>query len=139
MKDSKTIMQQYVDAMSAHNINRVRELLHSKYSYTSSDGKKQEGIQAGIDIATMYMNAFPDLELDVKNIYTVGNVVVAEFICQGTQKGKIMDIAPTGRKIELPVCDIVEVRDGKIYAEREYFDAAAMMHQLGVQSKQSLA
>jgi len=139
MRDLKTIMQQYVDAMSGHNINRVRELLHSKYSYTSSDGRKQKGIQAGINIATMYMNAFPDLKFNIKNIFTVGNVVVTEFICHGTQKGKIMDIAPTGRKIELPVCDIVEVRDGKIYAEREYYDTAEMMQQLGIQPKPGLA
>lgn len=139
MNDSKIIMQEYVDAISGHNINRVRELLHPKYSYTSSDGRKQEGIQAGVNIAAMYMNAFPDLKLDIKNIYTVGDVVVTEFICHGTQQGKIMNIAPTGRKIELPVCDIVEVRNGKIYAEREYYDAAAMMEQLGVKSKQSQA
>ncbi len=134
MNDSKSIMQQYVDAVSGHNIDRVRQLLHPKYSYTSSDGRKQEGIQAGINIATMYMNAFPDLRLEIKNIYTSGDVVVAEFVCRGTHQGKLMDIKPTGRKIVLPICDIVEVREGKIFAEREYFDAASMLQQLGVTS-----
>lgn len=134
MNDSKSIIQEYVDSISGHNIDRIRQLLHPKYSYTSSDGKKQEGIQAGINIATMYMNAFPDLRLDVKNIYSIGDIVITECTCLGTNEGKIMNIAPTGRKIVLPVCDVFEMRDGKIYAEREYFDAAVMFQQLGIQS-----
>jgi len=30
------------------------------------------------------------------------------------------------------VCDVIEVRDGKIYAERGYMDMMHMMQQLGV-------
>ncbi len=37
-------------------------------------------------------------------------------------------IHDTGRKVTVPICDVIEVRDGKVYAEREYFD----MQQLGV-------
>ncbi len=134
MNDSKSIMQQYVDSISGHNIERVRQLLHPKYSYIGSDGKKQEGIQAGIDITAMYLNAFPDLRLSIKNIYTAGDVVVTEFVARGTHRGNLMDIQPTNKKIEVSICDVVEVRDGKIFAEREYFDAANMLQQLGVTS-----
>ena len=41
-------------------------------------------------------------------------------------------IAPTGRQITIPVCNVMEVRDGKLYAEREYMDMLHMMQQLGV-------
>jgi ketosteroid isomerase-like protein len=30
------------------------------------------------------------------------------------------------------VCDVIEVRDGKVYREREYYDQMTMMQQLGV-------
>ena len=39
-----------------------------------------------------------------------------------------MGVAPTGRKVTVPICDVIDVRDGKVFAEREYFD----MQQLGV-------
>jgi limonene-1,2-epoxide hydrolase len=48
-----------------------------------------------------------------------------------------MDINPTNRRINVPVCDIIEVRDGKIYSEREYYDVANMMQQLGIQNIQT--
>jgi ketosteroid isomerase-like protein len=35
--------------------------------------------------------------------------------------------------VTIPVCNIVEFRDGKVYAEREYFDTLFLMQQLGVE------
>ncbi len=43
-----------------------------------------------------------------------------------------MGIAPTGKSIDVCVCNVMEIRDGKIHREREYFDALTMMTQLGV-------
>jgi predicted ester cyclase len=42
-----------------------------------------------------------------------------------------MELAPTGKTMALPVCNVIEVRDGKIYREREYMDMMTMMTQLG--------
>ena len=39
---------------------------------------------------------------------------------------------PTGRSGEVVACNVVEVRDGRIIREREYFDAFAIMSQLGL-------
>ena len=139
MNDSANIMQQYVEAMNGHNIEKIRQLLHLKYSYTGGDGKRQEGIEAGVNVAAMYMSAFPDMKLEVKNTYTTGDIVVTEFIAKGTQMGRFMDVAPTGRQVIVPVCEVVECRDGKIFAEHEYSDTNILWHQLGVQPKQAKA
>ena len=139
MNDSASIVKQYVEAMNGHDIDKVRQLLHPKYSYTGGDGKRQDGIEAGINVATMYMNAFPDMKLDVQKSVTIGDIVVTEFIGRGTQNGRFMDIAPTGRKVAVPVCDVVEIRDGKIFSAHEYFDSANMLQQLGVLPKQAQA
>jgi predicted ester cyclase len=55
-----------------------------------------------------------------------------EFIGRGTHRGDLMGIAPTGRPIHIPVCEVLELRDGKIYREREYIDMAYLLTQLGV-------
>jgi limonene-1,2-epoxide hydrolase len=41
--------------------------------------------------------------------------------------------------MNIPVCNVLEVRDGKIYREREYMDMATMMVQLGVMPVGALA
>jgi ketosteroid isomerase-like protein len=43
-----------------------------------------------------------------------------------------MGVSPTNKKVSIPVCDIIELRDGKVYREREYMDMHHMMTQLGV-------
>jgi predicted ester cyclase len=62
-----------------------------------------------------------------------GDTVVTEFIARGTHRGELMGISPTNRKVAVPVCNITEFRDGKVYAEREYYDTIYMMQQLGVE------
>ena len=43
-----------------------------------------------------------------------------------------MGVPPTGRRVTIPVCDAFEVRDGKIFAEREYMDMQNLFQQIGV-------
>jgi ketosteroid isomerase-like protein len=50
-----------------------------------------------------------------------------------------MDVAPTNRQVTVHVCNVVECRDGKIFAEREYSHTSLIWQQLSVQSKQALA
>ena len=133
MSDSTNIMRQYMEAVPRRDFVRIRELLHPQYSYTSGDGQRQEGPEAGVAVAQMYTAAFPDLKLEIKRMHAAGDdVVITEFIVRATHQGELMGIAPTGRKVEVLVCNVIEVRDGRIYAEREYLDTAHLMQQLGV-------
>ena len=62
----------------------------------------------------------------------LGDTVLVEFIGRGTHRGDFMGIAPTGRPVTIPVCNVLELRDGKIYREREYIDMANILVQIGV-------
>ena len=133
MLDSKKIVEQSMDAIMRHDIGSFKQMLHEKYSYTGTDGQRQEGPQVGIAIVEMYTNAFPDLSMDIQSMHMAGNIVITEFIARGTHKGELMGVMPTNRSVALPVCNIAEIREGKIYAEREYFDNVCLLQQLGVE------
>ncbi len=132
MSDAASIARQYFEGWNRRDWDRWRELLHPEYSYTGGDGVRQQGPEAGLAVGQMFASAFPDGRIEIKQIHDTGNVVVAEFIAQGTHQGNLMGIAPTGRRVEMPVCNVIEVKDGKIYAEREYIDMLHMMRQLGL-------
>ena len=132
MSDPAAIARQYLEAVPRREFDKIRELMHAQYSYTGGDGQRQDGADAGIAVAQMYTTAFPDVKLDIKGIHVAGNHAVVEFVANGTHQGELMGIAPTGRKISVPVCIVLEIRDSKIIAEREYFDSGSMMQQLGV-------
>lgn len=133
MADAVSVAREYMEAWNRRDFSRCRELYHPQYSYTGGDGQEQKGPDAGMEILHMFANAFPDGKLDIQRTHAVGpDMAVVEFIGRGTHNGDLMGIAPTGRKITMPVCDVIELRDGKIYAEREYMDMMHMMQQLGV-------
>jgi len=132
MSDVASIAREYSDAWNRRDWARWRELFHPQYTYTGGDGQLQKGPEAGMAVGQMFATAFPDGKCDVQSIHAAGNVAIVEFIGRGTHNGDLMGIAPTGRQISIPVCDILEIRDGKIYAEREYMDMLHLMQQLGV-------
>jgi steroid delta-isomerase-like uncharacterized protein len=121
-----------MEAWNKRDFARMRELMHQDYSYTGGDGEEQKGADAGMAVAQMFATAFPDGRIDIVSIKEAGDTAIVEFVGRGTHKGDLMGIAPTGKTMSLPVCNIMEVRDGKIYREREYMDMMTIMAQLGV-------
>jgi len=132
MASADTPQLTMIDAVNRRDFATIRNLLHDEYVYRTSDGKEQRGPDAGVGVAQMYTSAFPDVKLEVLKALTVGDTNITEFRVRGTHKGDLMGIAPTGKAIDVYVCNVCEIRDGRIYREREYFDSMALMVQLGV-------
>jgi len=132
MSDVASVAREYSDAWNRRDWAKWRELFHPEYTYTGGDGQVQKGPEAGMAIGQMFATAFPDGRIDVQQISVAGDTAIVEFIGRGTHNGDLMGIAPTGRQLTIPVCDILQIRDGKIIAEREYMDMMHMMQQLGV-------
>ncbi|MDP9238368.1 MAG: ester cyclase [Chloroflexota bacterium] len=129
---AKDVARASMEAWNKRDFARMRELMHPEYSYTGGDGQEQKGPDAGLAVAHMFADAFPDGRIDIVNIKEAGDTAMVEFVGRGTHKGELMGIAPTGKTLTLPVCNVMEVRDGKIYREREYMDMMTLMTQLGV-------
>jgi steroid delta-isomerase-like uncharacterized protein len=132
MSDASAIAREYLEAWNRRDWETFRGVLHPEYSYTGGDGEKQQGPEAGLAVGQMFANAFTDGKIELRKISVAGDVAVVEFIGRGTHDGDLMGIAPTGRQMELPICTVLEIRDGKIHTEREYMDMLHLMQQLGV-------
>ena len=126
------IAREYVENWNRRDWKAYRELLDDQYTYTGGDGETQRGPEAGVGVGQMFANAFPDGRIDVREIHTAGDTAIVEFTGSGTHRGDLMGIAPTGRRLSIPVITVLTVRGGKIVSEREYMDMAHLMRQLGV-------
>ena len=132
MSDPATIARQYLECFNQRDWGKMRSYLHDSYTYTGGDGQVQQGPEAGLAVAQMFAAAMSDAKVSIKNIMTSGNTAIAEFVGSGTQDGEFMGIPASNRRATMPVCMVVEIKDGKIVAEREYMDMAHIMQQLGV-------
>lgn len=86
-----------------------------------------------------WLTAFPDSKCDITNVVCAGDWCTVEFTGRGTNTGAMAgptgEMPPTGRYVEVPFCDVIEIKNGKVARGHSYFDMATMMQQLGLMPK----
>lgn len=134
MSDPATIAREYLESFNRRDWDKMRSMLHADYTYTGGDGQLQKGPEAGLAVAQGFASAMSDAKIIIHNVYVSGSMGITEFTGSGTHDGDFMGIPASGRKVSMPVCMVIEVRDGKVHTEREYMDMAHMMQQIGATS-----
>ena len=80
--------------------------------------------------------AFPDSRVEVTNVIASDEGVVVEFRGRGTHTGPLAspagEIPATGKSVDIPFCDVYQVKGGKLSSLHAYFDSATMLRQLGL-------
>jgi len=83
--------------------------------------------------AQSYMTAFPDLEIEVTSRTFEGPRLVQEWVATGTHRGDLMGVPPTGRVSKVYGATVATFDDdARIIEGTMYWNALAMMHQLGL-------
>ena len=76
----------------------------------------------------------PDLTFEIISKAQTGpESVAAQWLMRGTNTGSLQGLPPTGRSVEVPGADFLEVEGDKIRSEQGYFDSRAVPEQLGLQ------
>jgi steroid delta-isomerase-like uncharacterized protein len=75
---------------------------------------------------------FPDAEATEMRTYDAGDTVVTTFVGRGTNKGEMMSMPATGRRVSSPVCSLAHFdAKGLIDREDQYSDTYSLLVQLG--------
>ncbi|MBI3959284.1 MAG: ester cyclase [Chloroflexi bacterium] len=82
-------------------------------------------------------STFPDMCITtIIHQVATDDEVVNEFKARGAHMGLLITpagaVPPTGRTVELMVCAVCSIRDGKLASLRNYQDVASILRQLGV-------
>lgn len=77
--------------------------------------------------------AIPDLELEIVSVTSQKDRAAIRSIVRGTFDGttRFEGLEPNGARVELDVCDVLTVRDGRIIENFGYLNGAEMARQLG--------
>ena len=133
MGEAAALQRQMMDAVVARDFATLRDLYHPDYVYWSSDSdEEQKGADAGVAVAETFTTAFPDMTFEIVQSAEDGDRAIIEFVARGTHQAELEGIPATGRACEIKVCNICDIADGKIVREREYWDSATLLKQLGV-------
>lgn len=80
----------------------------------------------------MLTAAFPDMRMTADDVFASGDKAVARARVTGTHKGEFMGMPASGRRVEVPLIDIIRFdSDGRAREHWGIVDQLAMMQQLG--------
>ena len=83
-----------------------------------------------------FRTAFPDSRIEVVDVFASEDRVATEHVGRGTHSGPFVtpagEIPATGRKVELRIAELFQLRGGKVARMHAYYDTATLMRQLGL-------
>ena len=127
------------EALSSQDHDRAREYLRDDVLLLNvATGDVYRGQSGFLEYFRGWSVAFPDLRLAHLKIAEYDARVTVEYELKGTHTGPLVTrrghLPPTAMEVQLRVCDVLELSDGKVAHVRTYFDSASLLRQLGLLS-----
>jgi steroid delta-isomerase-like uncharacterized protein len=79
-----------------------------------------------------YWRAFPDLRFTVEETVVQGNRIAQIWTARGTHWGPLMNIPPTGRRIEVRGVSLLTIEGGKVRQGLYIWDVAGLLRAIGL-------
>ena len=83
-------------------------------------------------LAEALLPGIPDMQLPIADLVAEGEKVLARLSVKGTHAGDLMGVPATGKKIDIGVLDLFQIRDGKLIEHWALLDNLGLMRQIGV-------
>ena len=132
-EENKALVRRYAEEVfTRKNLAAVDDFVaptHVDHTLPPGLPPGREGTRQAI---SMYLKAFPDLNITIEDVIAEGDKVVTRFTSRGTQRGAFGPIPATGRQVTISTVDIVRIADGKIVEEWGLDDRMGLLQQLGV-------
>lgn len=135
MNDAAEVLERYRAAWNAQDGERFAALYHPDAERISPLGTAHGG-DAIREAAARLWRAAPDSRVAFTHWAASGAVVLYEFTDDGTHTGPLAtaaaEVIGSGRPFRIEGAGVLEVHEGRIAAERLYFDPGAFLRQLGL-------
>jgi steroid delta-isomerase-like uncharacterized protein len=120
-------------AWNSHDIERVLSFYSPDYVGSDVGQPRLQRGHAGMRaMLEQYWCAFPDLRFSVTHTVVQGGRVAILWVAEGTHQGPIMNIPPTGHKVEVRGVSVIDVQDGLVVRGQYIWDLAGMLRHMGL-------
>ncbi|HEV2494541.1 MAG TPA: ester cyclase [Terriglobia bacterium] len=131
--DNKSIAKRILEeAWNRGNLEALNEVVAPNYIGHDTLGPEIHGLEGFKKRVHSLRTAFPDLQLNVEEMFADGDVVITRFNSRGTHKGDFQGIAATGKPCKISGITISRFSNGKLVEAWVQTDALGLMQQLGV-------
>jgi len=128
---AEKMLRDWNEAWNAHDVDRILSYFTDDMVFEDLGGARV--IRGKAKMRTWInetLSAFPDFRTDLKSLFVKGKWAGSEWVASGSLRGKLHHLKPTGRSYSVRGASIMELRDGKIKRNVDYYDSAIMIRQL---------
>lgn len=119
------------DAFNKGDLSVLEKIIHPEYQYSSPDSQLS-GIGELTEFIQAFRNAFPDLNLQIDDLFVSDERSCTAFTLCGTHKEDFMGIPATQKTVEVQGMVMSRFKDNKISEDWEILDNLSLFQQLGV-------
>jgi steroid delta-isomerase-like uncharacterized protein len=123
-------------AYNEKNWNKVQNLLSPECVYDErATHRRLQGVGKIIEAWQSWASAIPDSRATFVREIADGGTAVLEVVWKGKHTGPLRTpagvIAASQKQIEMPACQVIEVKEGKVASFTHYFDFLTLLRQVG--------
>lgn len=121
--------EKWIAAWNSYNPDKMLPVFTDDVFYEDvAFGEVSHGSAELRKFAASYFEAVPDLELKLLRASIHNGHGTIEWAFSGTDKG----IYKTGKKFSVRGVSVIDMRDGKIFRNLDFYDSATIMRQVGL-------
>lgn len=113
-RNRQLIQRFYWDLWNRFDQTVIPQILAEDLRFRGSLGQEKTGHAGFGEYMDVIQRAFPDFTNEIEDIISEGDKAFARLIFRGTQRGKVLGIAPTGWSIAYAGAAVFEFRGGLI-------------------------
>jgi steroid delta-isomerase-like uncharacterized protein len=130
-------VREFIRAYNAGDRAGFRAVVTDDFAYREyCTAREVRGGDEAVDVCLAWRVALPDLTGSVERLSSTADGFVWETVWRGHQTGPLTlpdggTVPPSGVQTEVPACQVITVRDGKVSEINHYFDALGFMTAIG--------
>ena len=125
--------EEYAAAWSARNVQIILSFFTEDCVYEDvALGAVNTGKQELEAFLRATFAAIPDFHIEPKGTFAAGPQAASEWVMSGTQRGPFPGIPATNKRFSVRGASIMEMEEGKIRRNTDYWSLAALLQQVGV-------
>lgn len=136
--ENKALVKQFYDAFSLNDPRAMNDLLAAKYEVQDStvvfdsSYSKHDAFSKNLSIRVRSLHqALPEFKLQIIEMITEGNKVLARIQIHGVQRGPFLGIEPTEKPVVIKAFAIFTIEGRKITHINEIWNELGIMKQIG--------
>ena len=132
-EENKAIIRRWFEeVINEQKVDRADELVAPDYVDHGALPGQAPGLEGAKRKWATYIAAVPDLRSWSEDMIAEGDEVAVRWVAEGTQKGELLGVPPTGRRFRFSGMSICRMAEGKMAEQWEEWDKRDLMQQLGV-------